>query len=163
MALLARWRSLAQGPAGCLARPGGLSGFVAAVYVVVVLGGGALIGHTSSPHLGLSVLATAIVALWRSNRCSAGWRRSRAGVYHGRPSPYDVAQRFTEAVTGSYASDEVPARMAKVLADGTGARWAQVCGDGQRRPRPRPRPGRQPSRLIPLRPAPESSAWGGGL
>ena len=47
-------------------------------------------------------------------------------VYHGRPSPYDVLSRFTEAVTGSYASDEVPARMAKVLADGTGAQWAQV-------------------------------------
>ena len=36
---------------------------VAAVYVVVVLGGGLLIGHTDSPHVGLSILATAIVAL----------------------------------------------------------------------------------------------------
>ena len=37
--------------------------FVVLVYVVIVLGGGALIGHTSSPHAGLSVLATAVVAL----------------------------------------------------------------------------------------------------
>ncbi len=36
---------------------------VTAVYVVVVLGGGLLIGHTDSPHVGLSILATAIVAL----------------------------------------------------------------------------------------------------
>ena len=41
----------------------GLAGFVVGVYVVVVLGGGALIGRTDSPSLPLSVLATAAVAL----------------------------------------------------------------------------------------------------
>ena len=41
----------------------GTIAWVAAVYVVVVLGGGLLVGHTDSPQLGLSVLATAIVAL----------------------------------------------------------------------------------------------------
>ncbi len=126
MALLGRWRRSRRDRRAALLVLGGLSGFVAAVYVVVVLGGGALIGHTSSPHLGLSVLATAIVALAFEpvqRRLEAVASRV---VYHGRPSPYDVLSRFTEAVTGSYASDEVPARMAKVLADGTGAQWAQV-------------------------------------
>jgi signal transduction histidine kinase len=126
MALLARWRRSRRDRRAALLVLGGLSGFVAAVYVVVVLGGGALIGHTSSPHLGLSVLATAIVALAFEpvqRRLEAVASRV---VYHGRPSPYDVLSRFTEAVTGSYASDEVPGRMAKVLADGTGAQWAQV-------------------------------------
>ena len=42
---------------------GGLVGFVVLTYVVVVVGVGALVGATSSPHLGLSVLATAVVAL----------------------------------------------------------------------------------------------------
>ena len=41
----------------------GLAGFVVWVYVVVVLGGGALIGHTDSPSVPLSVLATTVVAL----------------------------------------------------------------------------------------------------
>jgi ABC-type ATPase involved in cell division len=41
----------------------GLAGFVVGVYVLVVLGGGALIGRTDSPSLLLSVLATAVVAL----------------------------------------------------------------------------------------------------
>ena len=41
----------------------GLAGFVVGVYVVVVLGGGALIGRTDSPSVPLSVLATAAVAL----------------------------------------------------------------------------------------------------
>lgn len=41
----------------------GLAGFVVGVYVVVVLGGGALIGNTESSSVLLSVLATAAVAL----------------------------------------------------------------------------------------------------
>jgi signal transduction histidine kinase len=126
MALLARWRRSRKDRQAALLVLGGLSSFVAAVYVVVVLGGGALIGHTSSPHLGLSVLATAVLALAFEpvqRRLEAVATRV---VHGGRPSPYDVLSRFSEAVTGSYASDEVPARMAKVLADGTGAQWAQV-------------------------------------
>ena len=126
MALLARWRRSRRDRQAALLVLGGLSGFVAAVYVIVVLGGGALVGHTSSPHLGLSVLATAIVALaFEPVRRRLEAVATRV-VHHGRPSPYDVLSRFSEAVTGSYASDEVPARMAKVLADGTGACWAQV-------------------------------------
>ena len=42
---------------------GGLATFVVLVYLVLVVGVGALVGHTSSPPLGLSVLATAVVAL----------------------------------------------------------------------------------------------------
>ena len=41
-------------------------------------------------------------------------------------SPYDVLRAFSETVTGSYDAEELPARMARVLADGTGAEWAQV-------------------------------------
>jgi signal transduction histidine kinase len=126
MALLARWRRSRRDRQAAVLVLGGLSVFVALVYVVVVLGGGVLIGHTSSPHLGLSVLATAIVAL-----AFEPLKRRLEGlatrvVHGGRASPYDVLSRFSEAVTGAYASEEVPARMAKVLADGTGAEWAQV-------------------------------------
>ena len=41
----------------------GLGAFVLGVYVLVVLGGGALIGRTDSPSPALSVLATTVVAL----------------------------------------------------------------------------------------------------
>ena len=72
----------------------GLAGFVLLVYVVVVLGGGALIGHTTSPDVTLSVLATAVVALAfepgagpaggariarRARRPALAVRRARAG------------------------------------------------------------------------------------
>jgi signal transduction histidine kinase len=104
----------------------GLVGFVLVTYVVIVVGGGALLGHVSSPQLGLSVLATAVVALAfdsvqrRLEVVAAGM------VDGGRPAPYEVLRRFSETVTGSYPAEQLPARMARVLADGTGAEWAQV-------------------------------------
>jgi signal transduction histidine kinase len=104
----------------------GLFAFVALAYVVIVLGGGALIGHTSSPHLGLSVLATAVVALAFDpvqTRLEAFVSRT---IHRGRPSPYDVLRRFTTTLDGSHPAEELPERMARVLADGTGAAWAQV-------------------------------------
>ena len=105
---------------------GGLAVFVVLVYVLIVLGGGAVVGHTASPHLGLSVLATAVVAL------AFGPVQSRLEVFMsrlvhgGRQSPYEVLNRFSPAVTGSQAKDDLPARMAEVLAEGTGAKAAQV-------------------------------------
>jgi signal transduction histidine kinase len=104
----------------------GLAVFVLLTYVVVVLGGGALIGHTSSPHVGLSVLATAVVALSFEPVQSRLERVTSHVVHGGRQSPYDVLSRFARSLTGSYANEELPARMAKVLADGTGAAGAQV-------------------------------------
>jgi signal transduction histidine kinase len=103
----------------------GLAGFVVWVYVVVVLGGGALIGRTDSPSVPLSVLATTVVALSFARVHEAlGRATTRWGL--ARPSPYDVLSHFSDAVTGAYERDELPARMAMLLAQGTGARWAQV-------------------------------------
>jgi len=104
----------------------GLFAFVVLTYVVVVLGGGALTGQTSSPSLGLSVLATAVVALGFDPVLTRLEKLAARTVLGGRPSPYDVLRRFTAAVTGSYPAEELPERMARVLADGTGALSAQV-------------------------------------
>lgn len=104
----------------------GLALFVVAVYVVVVLGGGALVGRTDAPSLPLSVLATAAVALGFAPVQTA-LERAATGLGHaGAPTPYDVLSRFSETVTGGYATEELPARMSMVLAQGTGAQWAQV-------------------------------------
>ena len=101
----------------------GLSGFVVGVYVVVVLGGGALIGRTDSPSLALSVLATATVALLFAPVQRALERASGKG---GTATPYDVLSHFSGTVTGTDATEELPARMSRLLAEGTGAAWAQV-------------------------------------
>jgi signal transduction histidine kinase len=100
--------------------------FVSAVYVVVVRGGGALIGSTDAPSLALSVVATAIVAIG-FQPVRRRLRPVAARLVRGeRAAPYEVMTRFLDEVSGGYAIDEVPARMARVLAEGTGARYAQV-------------------------------------
>ena len=103
----------------------GLTGFVVGVYLLVVLGIGTLIGRTDSPSLVLSVLATAVVALFFAPAQTAIERIAS----RRRPTtnaPYDVLSRFSEAVTHGYTSDDLPARMSMLLAQGTGAQWAQV-------------------------------------
>jgi signal transduction histidine kinase len=108
----------------------GMTAWVAAVYVLVVLGGGILLGHADSPQLGLSILATAIVALGfepvrtRVETTAARW------LGRGRESPYEALSRFSDSVMrdgeGDDAGPDLPLRMARLLAEGTGARWAQV-------------------------------------
>jgi signal transduction histidine kinase len=99
---------------------------VGAVYVVVVLGGGAVLGRTDSPNVGLSVLATALVALGLEP-----WRRFLRSVVterldRGRRSPYDVLSGFIESLDDPDPSTDLVARLARHLATGTGAAWAQV-------------------------------------
>ena len=96
------------------------------VYVVLVLGVGALFGQTSSPNVALSVLATAVVALAFDPVQTRLEQAASRAVNGGQPSPYDVLRTFSQTVTGSHETQELPSRMARVLADGTGAEWAQV-------------------------------------
>jgi signal transduction histidine kinase len=106
---------------------GGLLAFVLLVYVVVVLIGGALIGRSSSsPDVVLSVIATALVALTFDRMYSFLDGVTSRAVHGGQASPYDVLRQFSGTVSGRYAAEELPSRMARVLAQGTGAEWAQV-------------------------------------
>src|SRR3954452_4180511 len=124
---LQRWRRrtrrelLATGLVGT-----GLLAFVGLVYVAIVLGGGALLGRTSSPSLGLSVLATAVVAVAFDPVQTRLERWATRVVLGGRASPYDVVRRFTTTLAGQHPDSELPERMARVLADGTGGESAQV-------------------------------------
>lgn len=103
----------------------GLAVFVVGVYVVVVRGFGALIGRTDSPSVPLSVLATATVALSFA-RVQSGLERSASRLLGGHSAPYDVLSRFSESMPEDDSTEDLPARMARLLAEGTGARWAQV-------------------------------------
>ena len=95
-------------------------------YVVVVLGGGLLIGRTDAPDLALSVLATAVVALAFDPVQTRLEDFASRTVQGGDPAPYDVLRRLSGTATGGFPAEELPARMARVLAEGTGAEWAQV-------------------------------------
>jgi signal transduction histidine kinase len=118
-------RPLHRGGSGKVVVFLGVAGFVVCVYVVVVLGGGALIGHTDSPSVPLSVLATTVVALMFA-RVQAALERATTKWGLGTATPYEVLTHFSDAVTTADATDELPPRMAMLLAQGTGARWAQV-------------------------------------
>src|SRR5262245_6285050 len=80
----------------------GLTTFVVLVYVVVVLGGGALLGRTSSPSLVLSVLATAVVAVAFDPVQTRLERWVGRVVLGGRASPYDVVRRFTTTLASQH-------------------------------------------------------------
>src|SRR3954469_4049074 len=83
----------------------GAAGAVLVVYVVVVRGGGVLIGRTRSPHLGLSVLATAAVAVLIEPTRSWVERRARP-LGRGHPSPYDVLSEFSRGVAAGHGDTE---------------------------------------------------------
>ena len=103
----------------------GLTGFVVGVYVLVVRGGGALIGHADSPSLALSVAATVVVALLLAP-VQAALDRWVRGPGDRPPAAYDLLTRFSDGASDGDSSEELPVRMARLLAEGTGARWAQV-------------------------------------
>ena len=119
------WRD----PRAALTVVPGVVAFVAAVYGVVVVGGGVLLGRTATPSPTLSVLATAVVALGfepvqrRLERLAA--RRSAAG----RPSPHEALRRFRAATGGTFPTRQLPGRIARTLAQATGAAAAQVWLD----------------------------------
>jgi signal transduction histidine kinase len=114
----------------------GLVAFVGLTFLVVVVLGGLLVGHTSTPHVGLSVLATAVVALAFDPVLTRLEGFATRVVHGGRPSPYDVMRRFSVAVDGAGPAEDLPLRMARLLAEGTGAEWAQVWVAMDGRPTP---------------------------
>jgi signal transduction histidine kinase len=105
---------------------GSLAVFITAVYVAIAVGIGALAGGGGRPNLALSILATAIVAVGFQPVRDRLQKIANRLVYGQRATPYEVLSRFSEQVAESYAMDDVLPRMARVLAEGTGAQRADV-------------------------------------
>ena len=135
---------------------GGLVAFVVLVYVVVVLGGGALIGQTFVARRARSRSSPPRSWPWPSTRCRPGCEASRrARVHGGRLAVRRAAAGSPRPSPAATPAEELPARMARVLAEGTGAEWAQVWLV-VRRPAARSRPpGRRSAtaRVAPPEPA----------
>jgi signal transduction histidine kinase len=101
---------------------GGLAAFITAVYVLLVAVIGAFIGATE----GLALVATAIVAVaFQPVRARAQGIANRL-VYGKRATPYEVLSEFSERVAETYPIDDVLPRMARILAEGTGAIRTEV-------------------------------------
>ncbi|HXF71598.1 MAG TPA: ATP-binding protein [Actinomycetota bacterium] len=104
---------------------GALAGFITVVYVGVVVGAGTLLGRTQA-DLALQVAATALVALAFQPVRERARRLANRLVYGERAEPYEVLARFASRAAGTYATEDVLPRAARVIGEGTGAVRAEV-------------------------------------
>ncbi len=106
---------------------GSLAAFITAVYVAIVVGLGSLVAqHGARAGLWLSIAATAVVAVaFQPVRARVQHLANRL-VYGRRATPYEVLAQFAERTAGTYATEELLPRMARILAEGTAARRADV-------------------------------------
>ena len=114
---------------------GTLAVLITGIYVAIAVGIGELVGSGGKPNLGLSILATAIVAVGFQPARTALQRVANRLVYGNRASPYQVLSEFSSQVAGSAAADEVLPRVARLLLAGTAAESATVwlrAGDSLR-------------------------------
>jgi signal transduction histidine kinase len=105
---------------------GSLAVLITGVYIGIAVGIGDLVGSGGKPNLGLSILATAIVAVGFQPIRQWLQRVANRLVYGTRATPYEVLSQFSDRVAAGYAVDDVLPRMAQVLFDGTGAERADV-------------------------------------
>ncbi|HET9725208.1 MAG TPA: histidine kinase [Actinomycetota bacterium] len=103
---------------------GALVGFFTVVYAGVVGGVGALVQTRRTPVL--SFVAAAVVALLFQPVLRRSRRLADRIVYGRRATPYEVLSEFSERVGGTYPSEDVLPRMARIAAEGVGARRAVV-------------------------------------
>ncbi len=95
-----------------------------AVYVLVVLGVGAMTGRRGSSQLTFAAAALAAVLL-QPVRVRAGLLADRL-VYGRRATPYEVLSEFSGQIAGTYSTEDVLPRMARMLVEATGAQRAEV-------------------------------------
>jgi signal transduction histidine kinase len=109
---------------------GSLAAFIMVVYVVIVAGIGALgpgfLSAGSRPNLGLSIVATAVVAVAFQPVRERAQRLANRLVFGQRATPYEALSEFAGRMGGTYAAEDVLPRMARVLAEGTGGGRAVV-------------------------------------
>ncbi len=101
-----------------------LAAFITAVYVGIVVGIGQVVG--SKRNLGLSILATALVAVGFQPVRDRVQHLANRLVYGKRATPYEVLSEFSGRMSGAYPAEDLLPRMARILAEGTGAQQADV-------------------------------------
>jgi signal transduction histidine kinase len=103
---------------------GAMAAFITAVYVAIVVGIGRAIG--SERNLGLSILATALVAVAFQPVRELVQRFANRLVFGKRATPYEVLSEFSGGMAHAVATEELLPRMARIVAEGTGAARADV-------------------------------------
>ena len=105
-----------------------LAGFVTAVYVGVVVGVGSLFNTTQQDgsSLWLSIVATGIIAVAFQPVKERVNRLVNRLVYGKRATPYEVLSTLSERMAGTVATEDLLGRVARTIAEGTGARRVDV-------------------------------------
>jgi signal transduction histidine kinase len=103
---------------------GGLAAVITAVYVLLVVGLGAMIG--SNQRFLLSLVATAIIALAFQPLRQRAQHLANRFVYGKRATPYEALSQFSEHLSATYSHEDILDRMARILGEGTGAERAEV-------------------------------------
>jgi signal transduction histidine kinase len=103
-----------------------LAVFITAVYVLLVVGLGALFGSRGKPNAPLSILATVVVAVAFQPVRERVQRFANRLVYGKRATPYEALSNLSDRVASSLATEELLPRMARILAEATGAVRADI-------------------------------------
>jgi signal transduction histidine kinase len=103
---------------------GGLAAVITAVYVLLVVGIGAMIG--SNQRFLLSLVATAVIALAFQPLRQRAQQLANRLIYGKRATPYEALSQFSEHLSETYSHEDILDRMARILGEGTGAERAEV-------------------------------------
>ena len=96
-----------------------------AVYLVIVVGIGTLVGSRGKPNLFLSIVATALIAVAFQPARDRSRRLANRLVYGKRATPYEILSEFSRAMAGASTDDSL-IRMARLVVEATGAVKATV-------------------------------------
>ncbi|HVS04725.1 MAG TPA: histidine kinase [Candidatus Dormibacteraeota bacterium] len=105
---------------------GALAIFITTVYVAIVVGIGRLVGTSGKPNLGLSILATALVAVAFQPVRERIQRVANRLVYGKRATPYEALSQFSDRLASTYSDEQVLPRLAQTIAESTGAVQAVI-------------------------------------
>jgi signal transduction histidine kinase len=102
-----------------------LAAVLTAIYLVVALAIPAIVVGRGSSR-GFTLAAVIVMAVAFNLVRTRARRLANRLVYGKRATPYEVLSEFADRVAGTYGAEDVLPRMARVLAEGTGARRAGV-------------------------------------
>ena len=105
---------------------GSLAVFITVVYVALVVGVAALLGRTGQPNVALQIAAMATVAVAFQPVRERAQRFANRVVYGKRATPYEVLSGIARRAGDTFATEEVLPRMARIIAEGTGAARVDV-------------------------------------
>jgi signal transduction histidine kinase len=112
-----------------------LAVFITAVYIALVVGIGQAVGERGRAGFGLSILATAVVAVAFQPVRERVQHLANRLVYGKRATPYEALSAFAGQLGATVPAEDLLPQLARVLADATGAGWTQVwlCANGRLR------------------------------